>query len=178
MLISKANIARSVENSDFSDSFDEADLLEHAALIESQYNHQRAQRQDERIRENQTAEMDSTIDYGEDFNSPIIIDDAAMEQLDRIETNSYNTPGTSQGLVQQRLWGAPPPPSSRPPPRPVMIQKEHSGAKKQWDYTAMSKSSKQRKQKAKAEEDGDMIIEDDPIEFEQFPSVSIGKLRQ
>ncbi|EOR02812.1 ATP-dependent DNA helicase MPH1 [Wallemia ichthyophaga EXF-994] len=168
----EANILRLVDNSDFSDSFDDADLLEQADLIESQFNQQRPQIQDYRIREEQTAGIDSTIDYGEDFNSPIIIDDDAMEQLDRIENNSYNNPASSQGLVQQRLWGAPPPPASRPPPRPVMVQKEHSGAKKQWDYKAMSKSNKQRKQKARAEEDGDMIIEDDLIEFEQFPSLS------
>ena len=158
-----------MDNSDFSDPFDDAGLLEQADLIESRYNQDRQNKQ-EHLHSAQRIEMDNTIDYGDDFNSPIIIDDEAMEQLDRIENTSHNTAPTSQNLTQQRLWGAPPPPAVRSAPRPVMVQKEHTGTKKQWDYATMSMSSKRRKQRAQAEEDGDLIIEDDPLEFEQFPS--------
>ena len=163
-----------VDTSDFSDDFEDADLLAQADLIESQYQQQQAQHSsnDNNQQQRQINCQSTSQNVCDDFtDDAIVIDDAALEQIDKIESSNYRPAVSSQNLVQQTLWGAPPPNKSKPIARPILIQKEHTGAKQQWNHAKMSISSKDKKRMSKDEDEDDIMVDDEPFEFEQFPNI-------
>ena len=156
-----------VDTSDFSDDFEDADLLAQADLIESQYQQQQAQHSSSNDNNQQQRQINcqsSSQNVCDDFtDDAIVMDDAALEQIDKIESSNYRPAVSSQNLVQQTLWGAPPPNKSKPIARPILIQKEHTGAKQQWNHAKMSISSKDKKRMSKDEDEDDIMVDDEPF---------------